>query len=128
MNATENLNGNSNNGMKLHEASEYMDMEPQELKDLLLQLGYSDAQNCETVPTEYVAKLEEIKVDIEGATQPQPQRLPAAANDSQPQTQQQQEPGQLTLANAKTIAQTHQVSLAGLKQKSKANKGIIYTE
>ena len=111
MNATENLNGNSNNGMKLHEASEYMDMEPQELKDLLLQLGYSDAQNCETVPTEYVAKLEEIKVDIEGATQPQPQRLPAAANDSQPQTQQQQEPGQLTLANAKTIAQTHQVSL-----------------
>jgi hypothetical protein len=97
--------------MKLHEASEYMDMEPQELKDLLLQLGYSDAQNCETVPTEYVAKLEEIKVDIEGATQPQPQRLPAAANDSQPQTQQQQEPGQLTLANAKTIAQTHQVSL-----------------
>ncbi len=110
MNATENLNGNSNNGMKLHEASEYMDMEPQELKDLLLQLGYSDAQNCETIPTEYVAKLEEIKVDIEGATQPQQQRLPAA-NDSQPQTQQQQEPGQLTLANALTIAQTHQVSL-----------------
>jgi hypothetical protein len=96
--------------MKLHEASEYMDMEPQELKDLLLQLGYSDAQNCETIPTEYVAKLEEIKVDIEGATQPQQQRLPAA-NDSQPQTQQQQEPGQLTLANALTIAQTHQVSL-----------------
>jgi hypothetical protein len=97
--------------MKLHEACEYMDMEPQELKDLLLQLGYSEAQNCETVPTEYVAKLEEIKVDIEGATQPQPQRLPAAANDSQPQSQPQQEPGQLTLANALTIAQTHQVSL-----------------
>ena len=111
MNVTENLNGNSNNGMKLHEACEYMDMEPQELKDLLLQLGYSEAQNCETVPTEYVAKLEEIKVDIEGATQPQPQRLPAAANDSQPQSQPQQEPGQLTLANALTIAQTHQVSL-----------------
>ncbi len=111
MNATENLNGNSNNGMKLYEACEYMNMEPQELKDLLLQLGYSEALHCETVPTEYVAKLEEIKIDIEGATQPQPQRLPAAANDSQPQTQQQQEPGQLTLANAKTIAQTHQVSL-----------------
>lgn len=110
MNATENLNGNSNNGMKLHEACEYMNMEPQELKDLLLQLGYSSAQNCETVPTEYVAKLEEIKVDIEGATQPQQLQLPAA-NDSQPQTQPQQEPGQLTLANAKTIAQTHQVSL-----------------
>jgi hypothetical protein len=111
MNATENLNGNSNNGMKLHEACEYMNMEPQELKDLLLQLGYNDALHCETVPTEYVAKLEEIKVDIEGATQPQQQRLPAAANDSQPQTQPQQEPGQLTLANALTIAQTHQVSL-----------------
>lgn len=110
MNATENLNGNSNNGMKLHEACEYMNMEPQELKDLLLQLGYSSAQNCETVPTEYVAKLEEIKVDIEGATQPQQLQLPAV-NDSQPQTQPQQEPGQLTLANAKTIAQTHQVSL-----------------
>ena len=113
MNATENFNGNSSNGMKLHEACEYMNMEPQELKDLLLQLGYSEAPNCDTVPTEYVAKLEEIKVDIEGATQPQtqPQRLPAAASDSQPQTQPQQEPGQLTLANALTIAQTHQVSL-----------------
>ena len=111
MNATENLNGNSNNGMKLHEACEYMNMEPQELKDLLLQLGYLEALHCETVPTEYVAKLEEIKIDIEGATQPQPLQLPAAANDSQPQTQPQQEPGQLTLANAKTIAQTHQVSL-----------------
>ena len=111
MNATENFNGNSNNGMKLHEACEYMSMEPQELKDLLLQLGYSDAQSCETVPTEYVAKLEDIKVDIEDVTQLQPQKLSSAANDSQPQAQPQPEPGQLTLANAKTIAQTHQVSL-----------------
>jgi O-succinylbenzoate synthase len=47
--------------MKLHEACEYMNMEPQELKDLLLQLGYSEAPNCDTVPTEYVAKLEDIK-------------------------------------------------------------------
>jgi O-succinylbenzoate synthase len=61
MNATENFNGNSSNGMKLHEACEYMNMEPQELKDLLLQLGYSEAPNCDTVPTEYVAKLEDIK-------------------------------------------------------------------
>jgi hypothetical protein len=106
------LSTNTNDGMQLHEACEYMDMEPKALKALLVQLGYSEAQNsnCEMIPTEYVAKLEEIKADIEGITQPQMPQLPSAANEK-PQSQPQQQPGQLTLANARTIAQTRQVSL-----------------
>jgi hypothetical protein len=106
------LSTNTNDGMQLHEACEYMDMEPKALKALLVQLGYSEAQNsnCEVIPTEYVAKLEEIKADIEGITQPQMPQLPSAANEK-PQSQPQQQPGQLTLANARTIAQTRQVSL-----------------
>jgi hypothetical protein len=45
------------------------------------------------IPTEYVAKLEEIKADIEGITQPQMPQLPSAANEK-PQSQPQQQPGQ----------------------------------